>query len=61
METKDKEPARKATKTPFCRIQQDDAKAKLLARILLAEKEFANGECTKYSEISSSAKAKYGL
>ena len=61
LETKDKEPARKATKTPFCRIQQDNAKAKLLAQILLAKKEFANGEYTKYSEISSSPKTKYGL
>lgn len=61
METKDKGQVRKETKTPSCRIKQDDAKAKLLAQILLTEKEFTNGEYTKYSEISSSAKAKYGL
>lgn len=41
--------------------QKDEAEAKLLARILLSEKKFTNGEYAEYSEISSCAKAKYGL
>lgn len=55
------ETSRIRVKTSTQPNQKDEAKAKLLARILLAEKEFVNGEYTKYSEISSSAKAKYGL
>ena len=42
-------------------LQVAQAKTKLLSRILLAEKEIANGEAVDYDDFANSLKAEYGF
>ena len=42
-------------------LQEEQAKARLLSRMLLAEREIAAGDAVDYDEFAAALKAEYGL
>ena len=49
------------SKEQYQLVQDKVAKAELLSRIMLAEKEFENGDYEDYDSFASSIRDKYGL